>query len=125
MAKQTVAIVGASNDRHKFGNKAVRAYLAEGYIVYPVNLSESHIEGQPAFRSLLDIQDDIGRVCLYLQPEKSLTILDEIGRKGVSEVFFNPGTSSPEVISRAQTLGINAILDCAILYIGRSPTEFP
>lgn len=125
MAKQTVAIIGASNDRHKFGNKAVRAYLAEGYMVYPVNLNESRIEEQPVFRSLLEIPEDIGRVCLYLPPEKSLTILDEIVQKGVPEVFFNPGTSSPEVVSRAQALGLNAIHDCAIIDIGRSPTEFP
>lgn len=35
--KRTIAIVGASADRAKFGNKAVRAYAEEGWEVWPVN----------------------------------------------------------------------------------------
>lgn len=124
MEKRTVAIIGASNDRRKFGNKAVRAYLAEQYRVYPVNLNEDRIEGLPVFRSVQEIPGDIDRVCLYLPPEKSAAVLDELAQKGISEVFFNPGTWNPEVIARAEALGLHAVKDCAIVDIGRSPAEF-
>ena len=45
----TVAILGASADRSKFGNKAVRAFLARGYTVYPVNPKGGEIEGLAAY----------------------------------------------------------------------------
>jgi hypothetical protein len=44
---RTIAIVGASADRAKFGNKAVRAYVRQGFTVWPVNLKETTIEGLP------------------------------------------------------------------------------
>ena len=37
MSQPTVAIIGASTDRSKFGNKSVRAHLQQGYEVFPVN----------------------------------------------------------------------------------------
>src|SRR5579872_3142589 len=52
--KRTVAIIGASSDRAKFGNKAVRAFQQQGHTVFPVNLKEPEIEGLPAFKSILD-----------------------------------------------------------------------
>jgi predicted CoA-binding protein len=51
---KTVAIIGASNDRRKYGNKAVRAYLQQGYSVYPVNPNELQIENLPVFKSIRD-----------------------------------------------------------------------
>ncbi len=52
---QTAAVIGASNDRRKFGNKAVRAFARQGYDVYPVNPKETEIEGRPAFKSIRDL----------------------------------------------------------------------
>ena len=42
---RTVVILGASADRSKYGNKAVRAFQQQGYAVYPVNPKEAEIEG--------------------------------------------------------------------------------
>ena len=44
MAK-TVAVVGASSDRRKFGNKALRAFREEGHTVIPINPNEPEVEG--------------------------------------------------------------------------------
>ena len=46
---QTVAVIGASADRSKFGNKAVRAFRAQGWTVVPVNPRGGDIEGEAAF----------------------------------------------------------------------------
>ncbi|MGH9257995.1 MAG: CoA-binding protein, partial [Vicinamibacterales bacterium] len=51
---KTVAIVGASSDRRKFGNKALRAFQAAGYRVVPVNPNERQVEGMRAYASVLD-----------------------------------------------------------------------
>lgn len=120
---QTVAVIGASNDRAKYGNRAVRAYRAEGYQVFPVNPREASIEGLEVYASIVDIPGAVDRATVYLPPERTLLVLEEIARKGVRELFLNPGSESGEVIARAQELGLVPILACSIVDIGRSPNH--
>src|SRR5262245_50620495 len=118
---KTVAIIGASNNRAKFGNKAVRAYARMGFTVYPVNPRESIVEGLPAYPSLLDVPGTVDRVALYVPPSVGLGIVDQAAQKGAGELFLNPGSESPELIAHAQELGIPVVEGCAILDIGESP----
>jgi predicted CoA-binding protein len=55
-----VAILGASADRATFGNKSVRAHLAQGYTVYPVNPKGGQVEGLFVYRSLVCSIVDLG-----------------------------------------------------------------
>jgi hypothetical protein len=123
-AAPTVAVLGASNDRRKYGNKAVRAYAVRGYSVFPVNLRESAIEGIPSVRSVLDVPVPLDRVTVYLPPERLLAILPEIARKGTRELFLNPGTDRADVVAAARALGLEPILACSIIEIGMSPSQF-
>ena len=52
---KTVAVVGASNDRRKYGNKALRAFATQGYTVFPINPHQQEIEGHRAYASVLDV----------------------------------------------------------------------
>lgn len=119
----TIAVIGASSDRAKFGNKCVRAYAQRGYQVYPVNPKEATIEGWSAFKSVLDIPGEIDRVSIYLPPSLCGKVLDEVAKKKTGEVWLNPGTDTPEVVEKARQLGVNAIRGCSIVAIGISPEE--
>lgn len=121
---KTVAVIGASNDRSKFGNKAVRAFQAEGYQVFPVNLTERTVEGLPAYRSILDVPDPIDMVTVYVPPDATLQVLDELVRKPVKEIWINPGADDDEVMAAARRLGLKPIFACSIVGIGRSPYQF-
>ena len=121
---KTVAVIGASNDRGKFGNKAVRAFLAEGHRVLPVNLTEAVVEGLPAYRSVLDIPDAIDMATVYVPPETTLGLLGEFQQKGIPEIWINPGAESDAVMAEARKRGLNAIFACSIVGIGRSPYHF-
>ncbi len=120
---RTVAVIGASNDRRKYGNRAVRAYRAEGWLVFPVHPRAPQIEGLQAYPSILDVPVPVERATVYLHPETTLVVLDEIARKGVRELFLNPGSESSEVVERAEALGLLPILACSIVDIGRSPSR--
>ena len=120
----TIAIIGASKDRGKFGNKSVRAYLNRGHRVFPVNLHEETIEGIPAFRSLLDIPENLDRVSMYLPPEKTIKMLEDIAKKGTKELFLNPGSESTEVVDRARSLGVKTVVACSIVDIGETPASY-
>lgn len=123
MAKPAVAIVGASKDRSKFGNKAVRAYLRQGYDVYPVNPKEETIEGLKCCGSVLEVPVGLDRISVYLPPAIGLKVLDEIAAKGAKEVWLNPGADSDAVIARATELGLQPIVACSILGVGEHPDE--
>jgi predicted CoA-binding protein len=123
-AKPTVAILGASEDRTKFGNKSVRAHLRQGYDVYPVNPKAESIEGLKAYPRLADVPVALDRVSVYLPPAIGLKVLDEVAAKGCKELFLNPGSDSPEVIDKARELGLEPIVACSIVDLGASPSEF-
>jgi len=120
---KTIAIIGASADRSKFGNKAVRAFLQQGYTVYPVNPKETHIEGLPAFQSIAEVPVRPNLISVYLPPPVLLKVLPAIAAKGCDEFWLNPGTESDEVIAAAEKLGLNIIQACSIVGIGVSPEE--
>jgi predicted CoA-binding protein len=120
-----VAILGASSERRKFGNKSVRAHVAAGWRVFPVNPKESEVEGLAAYAALADIPEPIQRISVYLPPPVSLAKLPEIAAAGAKEVWFNPGAADAGVLAEAKRLGIPAIDGCSIVDLGLSPSQFP
>jgi len=119
-----IAIIGASNNKEKYGNKAVRAYKKQGHSVYPVNPREKTIEGLSTYKSILDIPGEIERASIYLPHKIGTIIIEEIAEKGVKEVFLNPGSESKELIEKAEKLGLNVIIACSILDIGEKPQNY-
>ncbi len=118
---KTVAIIGASSNRAKFGNKAVRAFLQQGFTVYPVNPNETQIEGLQTYQRILDVPVRPQMVSVYLPPQALLTILPDIAKKGCDELWLNPGTESDEVLAQAGRLGLNVVQACSIVGVGVSP----
>jgi len=118
---KSVAIIGASNDTNKFGNKAVRALTARGYKVFPVNPKETEVEGIPAFKSIYDLPVRPEMVSLYVPPPVVLKLLPAIAAKGCDELWLNPGTESDAVLAEAERLGLNTIQACSIVAVGLSP----
>jgi predicted CoA-binding protein len=108
-----VAIIGASADPDKFGNKSIHAHLKAGYDVYPVNPKEETIEGLKVYRSILDVPVALDRISLYLPPPVAVRVLDDIAKKGCKQLWVNPGVESSELMEKAGALGLNAIFACS------------
>jgi predicted CoA-binding protein len=118
---KTVAVIGASSDRRKFGNRAVRAYLAEGYTVIPINPHEAEVEGLKTYKSVLDVPGPIDMATFYVPPPIGERVIEEVARKHIPEVWLNPGADSDELIERARALSIRPIVACSILAVGQNP----
>ena len=121
---KTVAVIGASSDRRKYGNKAVRAYAQQGYRVIPINPHESQIEGYPTYASVLDVPGPIDMATVYVHGDVGVAIMDELAKKGIPEIWLNPGADDDPVIDRARTLGLNVIVACSIMGVGESPGRY-
>jgi predicted CoA-binding protein len=121
---KTVAVIGASNNRDKFGNKALRAFAKRGYSVIPINPHESEVEGFRTYSSVLEVPESIDLATVYVPPRTGVRILDDLAKKGVDEVWLNPGADGSEVVSRARELGLRTRQLCSILAIGESPSNY-
>src|SRR6476620_2823503 len=118
---KVVAVIGASGDRNKFGNRALRAFRQQGYTVVPINPHETEIEGLRAYGSVLDVPGPIDMATFYVPPEVGERVIEEVARKQIPEVWLNPGAESDELIARARSLSIKPIVACSIVAVGQNP----
>lgn len=123
-SKPTVAVLGASADREKFGNKSVRAHLKQGYDVFPINPKGGEIEGLTVYTSLTDVPvEHLTRVSVYLPPHIAITVLADVVAKGCDEFWLNPGSDSEEVVEAARAQGLEPIVACSIVDLGITPHD--
>jgi uncharacterized protein len=120
---KSIAIIGASANPEKFGNKAVRAYVQQGWTVYPINPKEGTIEGLQTYKSVREIPVAVDEASVYLAPHLVPAVLQEIAAKGIKKVWLNPGTESDDAVERAEELGLEALVACSIVGAGVDPDD--
>ncbi len=118
---KVVAVIGASNNRQKFGNRAVRAMVGSGYTVVPINPHEQEVEGLRAYASVLDYPGAIDMASFYVPPDVGERVIEEVARKQIPEVWLNPGSDSEALVARARSLSIKPIIACSIMSLGQNP----
>ena len=124
MSQPTIAIVGASSDPSKFGHKAVKAYLKQGYEVFPINPKGGEIAGCTVYATLADVPAErLDRITVYLPPAVGINMLEEFAAKEHGDLLFNPGSESDELLEKARELALEPIVACSIVDIGMSPSE--
>lgn len=113
---RTVAILGASRDRTKYGNLAVREHVARGDRVFPINPNAETIEGLRAYARLRDVPvDRINRIALYVPATIGVSLLQEIADKRPDEVWVNPGSESEALLAEAARLQLPIIQACGLV----------
>jgi acyl-CoA synthetase (NDP forming) len=125
MTQRSIAIIGASARRNKFGNKAVRAYLDAGYKVYPVHPKEETVEGLKVYHSVAEIPGPVEVASLYVPPQAGEALLEELAAKGIKTVFANPGADSPALVAKGRRLGLEVYVACSIVATGKRPEDYP
>ena len=121
---KTIAVIGASTNRRKFGNKAVRAFRHAGYTVIPINPHHAEVEGERAYPTVLDYPGEIDEATVYVPPSVGLGVIEQVARKGIATVWLNPGADARSVVDRAKALGLQPITACSIIGAGESPSDY-
>src|SRR5687768_6306645 len=101
------AVVGASNERYKYGNRIYRTLRGAGYKVYAVNNRESQVEGDPAYARISDLPQVPTVVDMVVPPENAPGIVEEAKRAGVKAVWFQPGSENQQAIRWARQNGLD------------------
>lgn len=120
LAQTAFAVVGASSDRSKYGNKVLRCYQQSGRKVVPVHPREPSVEGLPAFASLTAIPEKPGAVSVITPPPVTEKVVEEAGRLGIRHLWMQPGAESDAAVKRAKELGMNVIAGgpCLLVVLG-------
>jgi predicted CoA-binding protein len=105
------AVVGASADRAKYGNKVLRAYLKRGLAVHPVNPKAEEIEGRPAFPDLASLPERVRGISVITPPRVTEAVVEAAAGAGVEFVWMQPGAESDAAVRRAGELGLKVIAD--------------
>lgn len=113
---KTIAVVGASNNQSKFGNKIVKNLMARGFEVYPVNPREEEIEGLKSFASIKDLPAVPDLVDLVVRAEVGLGVVEEAIEIGVKNIWVQPGAESDEIVELLNSYSeINSVSQSCIM----------
>jgi uncharacterized protein len=116
------AVVGASRDRSKIGNRVLQAYLQSGRPVYPVNPGGGEIEGLEAYADLRSLPTPVHGISVITPPHVSESIVEQAAAVGIKNIWFQPGAESAQAVTRAKEVGMNVISGgpCILVVLGYS-----
>ena len=89
--------------------------------MFPINPHEREVEGLKTYASVLDVPGPIDMASFYVPPEVGEKVIVEVARKGIPEVWLNPGSESDALVQLARSLKIEPIEACSIVGIGEDP----
>lgn len=100
--KKVWAVVGATQNSSKFGNKIVKKLKEFGYEVYPVNPVYDEVEGLKCYKSLSDLPLKPDCVSVVVSPDKANLFVDEAKSLEIEYMWFQPGAFSEKTIAIAE-----------------------
>jgi len=110
------AVVGASEDRSKFGNLIFRELVSRGKRVYPVNPNASEVEGYACYPDLKSVPEKVDRVLIVVPPKQGVDVVKQALEIGITSVWFQPGAESEEAIEYCKEHGMEVIAGHCILH---------
>lgn len=114
------AVVGASQNRAKYGNKVLRAYQQQNLTVYPVHPAADEVEGLKVYRDLASLPQPVHGVSIITPPNVTEQVVDEAIQAGIQHLWMQPGAESQTAIERAENAGISVIAGgpCLLVVVG-------
>jgi predicted CoA-binding protein len=116
-AAHNVVVLGASPKPARYSNQAMRLLMSHGYRVVPVHPMFEEIEGVAVTNTLNDIDLEVHTLAMYVGPERSLRMINDIVALNPWRVIFNPGTESPELENRLKQNGSECIKGCTLVML--------
>jgi predicted CoA-binding protein len=119
---EAFGVVGASSDRSKYGNRVLRCYQEHSLRAIPVNPKEKAIEGEKCVSSVADLPTEVTSISVVTPPAVTEKVVEEAARKGIKNIWMQPGAESDAAISLCRERGINVIGDgsCILIVLGFS-----
>ena len=117
LAAPMFAVVGASTNRDKYGNKVLRCYQQNNRPVIPVHPKEKQIEGIDCVASIVDLPAEVESLSVITPPKITEKIVEQAAAKGIKNIWMQPGAESPAAVQYCKEQGINIIADGSCLLV--------
>ena len=111
----SIALVGASKNPDKYGNKILKDLISKGYRVFPINKSEKEIEGLEVFKNVTDLKEIPSIINFVVPPNESRTVTNYLVSKGYDNFWYQQGAESQDISSYLKSLNKNFIDDKCIM----------
>jgi predicted CoA-binding protein len=115
LSRKSIAVVGASRDKSKYGNIAYQTLKSLGYRVFPVNPNAKSVAGDDCYPNLRSIPERIEAVLIVVQPENTEEIIREAAEVGVHHIWMQPGAESETAIRFCEEKKLCAVYNSCIL----------
>ncbi len=115
LEKKVWAVVGATIDPEKYGNKIYKELKEAGYTVYPISPKYAEIDGDIAYASLLDLPEKPDVVNFVVNPKIGIQVVKQCAKLGIKDIWLQPGTVSDEILAYAKEQEINAHQACVLV----------
>ncbi len=114
------AVVGASVDRSKYGNKVLRCYQQNGREVFPINARADQVEGLKAYPSLAALPVPVKAISVITPPAITEQVVRDAAAAGVTHIWMQPGAESDAAIREAAAAGMAVIAGgpCLLVVLG-------
>ena len=109
LAGKSFAVVGASTDRSKFGNKILRCYMDNGYTVFPINPHANEVEGLVAYKSLTDLPEPVHGISIVTPPAVTEQVVIEAASLGIAHIWMQPGAENAAALDECTRNGLSVI----------------
>jgi predicted CoA-binding protein len=120
LASAAFGVVGASANRHKYGNKVLRCYQQHGRTAVPVNPNESEIEGISCVAGIADLPPEVKSISMITSPTVTEQIVPLAIAHGIENIWMQPGAESAGAVEFCRLHNINVIADgsCLLVVLG-------
>ena len=92
-----IALVGASNNPKKYGNKILLDLVSKGYNVAPVNSKEKTIAGIKSYKNVLDLKESPSIINFVVPPSIGFQITKELVENKFDNFWYQPGAKSEKI----------------------------
>lgn len=109
------AVLGATDNKDKFGYKIFKILKDAGYKVYPVNPGVDSILGDKCYPTLSALPVKPDAVNFVVPPKVGEPIIAECVALGIKNVWLQPGANGDNVVNAAKKEELNVIHKSCIL----------
>jgi predicted CoA-binding protein len=112
---EAFAIVGVSQNKHKFGYTVFKEFKDKNLNVYPVNKNYDYLVNEKCFQSVEQLPDEVQSIVTVVPPYEAILVVRQAITKEIKNIWMQPGSFSKEALSAASNANISIVHNQCIL----------
>ena len=115
--KPVIAVIGATNDKNKYGNIIMRDLAGKGFTAIPINPRADAVEGVHAYPDLSSAvkSNKIDLLVYVVPPPITLRSLEEAEKLNLKKVWIQPGAGDEKVKNFLERENFNYLMNACVM----------